>query len=167
MSELGPEVAQAADGALRPGAQPETSPEPASTEGLFEQVSAVAAKLVDKATEDEPKCTMLLQVAARKHGGELHGLQHCLKSQESLTRKLMSAVDQIGGTPALREREARGETLLAMAQDQSFVEQDVLRYTVELSTDTYVTGVREGWKVAQENNFQEVHVNFCRSRQNM
>ena len=125
---------------------------------LFEQASSVATRLVTEAEADEPICTMLLQVAAKKHGGELHGLEYCLKGQQSLTRKLIGAIDQIGGLVALRERESKGETLVALSRDQNFVEQDVLRYTVKLPTDTYVTGVRAVSMVLKENNFVEEYM---------
>lgn len=92
----------------------------------------LASRLIDEATTAEAQVTPLLKSVAQDIGGELACLKHRLKTHRSLVRKLRAS---LGGalSPDMMERCSR---------DPAAFEQDVLRYTVTIPTDTYVSGVK-------------------------
>jgi hypothetical protein len=57
---------------------------------------AQAKKLIDDATKAEPEITKLLQGVADKSGGRMEGLEHRLKEQPSLERKIRNDMEEKG-----------------------------------------------------------------------
>jgi hypothetical protein len=78
-----------------------------------------------RARQVEPACTKMLLDATERSGGRLSGLDYRLKTKASMARKVLE--------------KTQGDS----AQFESFCakQNDWVRYTVVLSTDTYVEGV--------------------------
>lgn len=102
-----------------------------------------AREVLAKYKKYEPRITMLMQQLSKKFGGELVGLEHKLKDEASLTRKINSEKNEFGGDYR--------KTARSMS--------DVNRYTMKLPTSNYSQTVkevlrelkREGYKVRIKN----------------
>lgn len=86
-----------------------------------------AKEILAKYAKSEPKATALLSDLANKHGMELVGLKHRLKSEDSLARKIESEKDAFGGS-------AR-----KTAQSMS----DINRYTMQVPPGNYGQSVKD------------------------
>jgi SPP1 gp7 family putative phage head morphogenesis protein len=107
------------------------------------QADIVAKNLRDKAKEVEPKTTRDMIDLSRKHGGTMEGLEHRIKTQDSLSEKISVRADK---------------TTLANASGQIH---DTVRYTMKFDNKKYVTGVAStvddlrarGYTVTTRNNW--------------
>ena len=110
---------------------------PDAADRIQELSRSEAQRLRAEAERSEPAITPTMDAAARDNGGELVGLDHRLKEEESLTRKIAdNATESIDAT-ANPERAVRAE-----AEDLN----DTLRYTVQADTQSYMAtynGTRE------------------------
>lgn len=88
----------------------------------------VASELVKKATLAEPRLTSLVKDVADKNDGTLEGLNFRLKTEDSLSRKILGDVESSKGL---------------MTPDQVGAKMfDVNRYTIKLSDGNYVDGAQ-------------------------
>jgi SPP1 gp7 family putative phage head morphogenesis protein len=107
------------------------------------QADIVAKNLRDKAKEVEPKTTRDMIDLSRKHGGTMEGLDHRIKTQDSLSSKISVRADK---------------TTLANASGQIH---DTVRYTMKFDDRKYVAGVAStvddlrarGYTVTTRNNW--------------
>ena len=110
---------------------PALQPPQADPDGPLKAAAAAkAAELMTKARQVEPAVTALLQQQAKKHGAQLEGLQHRLKTDESLARKLADRAR----TAVSRGSDPRGEVNM-----QAMGLNDVLRYTLVTSEKKYAS----------------------------
>ncbi|WP_153043139.1 XopAD/skwp family type III secretion system effector [Xanthomonas nasturtii] len=91
-----------------------------------QDIAAEAQALLGRARQMEPQVTDMLQRIAARHGGQLAGMQHQLKSYGSLQEKLKQRV-------ALKK-----QTLEEAAAGVN----DALRYSVVLEPQDFTTGLR-------------------------
>ena len=110
-----------------------------------------ALKLLEKAAANEDGITTTLQAVATSNGGQMKGLEHRLKSLDSLARKISERAEVLSKKMSVED---------AVKQMVSKIN-DALRYTIELSPDTFrksgaaVKEAMEGksFKVTAERNF--------------
>lgn len=93
-----------------------------------------ADDIIGRATKAEPRITSTLQGVADKVGGEMVGLDHRLKTSESLARKIKSKAAARGIEP---------EEYAAQVSDAS-------RYTMQLSAKTYVADIERTMKALKD-----------------
>ena len=119
---------QSSHGGKRHGGQRLKEPEnPKAPAGSQSPEAISAAKAVrDKTAEIEPELTRTMIDVAQKHGGEAVGLNHRLKSEKSLARKIDDEKADFGGDAT--------KTADSMS--------DVVRYTVSLKEGEYVDGTQ-------------------------
>ena len=88
--------------------------------------------IIDKAKNNEPGITKILQELCNKHGGELKGLEFKFKSREKIKKKLkLKGID--------------------------YNLRDVLRYTIVFSTDKYFSGVHIIYNKLKDKGFKTKH----------
>lgn len=88
---------------------------------------ASAKALRDRVAAVEPELTRTMIDLADKHGGTLEGLQHRLKSEKSLARKIDAEKGDFGG-----DTDKTGDAM-----------SDVVRYTVTFNDGNYVSGATQ------------------------
>lgn len=121
---LGPAAAQA-----QAHAAPVLQPPQADPDGPLKAAAASkAAELMAKARQVEPAVTGLLQQQAAKHKAQLEGLDHRLKTSESLARKLADRA---------RTAVSRGTDPRTEVNMQASGLNDVLRYTLVTGEKNY------------------------------
>ena len=107
----------------------------------------VADALIERVRMDEPKVTRDMQAVVQHEGGEMRGLEHRIKSRDSLLRKLMLKGNTKGLGPVQLVNDIK----------------DVLRYTMVyspvgwgLNVQDSLWGLEErGYRVKEEENFWE------------
>ena len=120
------------------------------------QAEKQAAGLLAQAQKSEPAITADLTQAAKQNGGEMVGLKHRLKSQESLARKIadrtLQNADKLTekGTP-------RNQAIQKAMQTQVGGTNDALRYTVSLSKQKYAKDVNQTLAALQKQGYNVQH----------
>jgi 2'-5' RNA ligase len=120
--------------------------------GGFSSRDDVAYFMLGQAAEAEPRVTALLQLHAIQHNGEMVGLEHRLKTLDSLMRKLPLKAESKGLTPA------------DFTQPFRYVK-DVLRYTIAFPEPGWGDSVQDtlyelqgvGYDLLEEENSWEPH----------
>jgi hypothetical protein len=120
----------------RPGPSPmvpatrgAAAPAPAPDAELRGKADAAATDLCSRAQKGEPEVTAVLKKIAAAHHGTLAGLEHRLKTKDSLARKLVKNTN----TRMAKERGSLDATLGAECQNVT----DALRYTLVLPPKYY------------------------------
>lgn len=103
---------------------------------------AAAKDRVAKAKEAEPALTKMMQGCATAAGGELVGLDFCVKGEGSLTRKIKTEMGKNGSNAKAALSEMR----------------DVNRYTMQLGEDNFVSGFESTMKTLQSQGHEVVRV---------
>ena len=132
-----PKVADQADGLVAPatkisqGAAPARPAVKLTEEQMLQNAAARAAKeLISIATDDANGVTITLRQIANEFRGTLEGLDHRLKTEDSLTRKLADrAKTRLNKDPSL--------TLEELIKEEADNMNDVLRFTLNLPNKTY------------------------------
>jgi hypothetical protein len=119
--------AQAAQAKVSPGA-------------MVAESRKAAAKMLGAARGFEPAITDALSGVAKAAGGELVGLEHRLKTEESLSRKLKDKAEKAGLSP-----------------DQVRVD-DALRYTMQVGEDEYTDSIRDAVKKLEDQGIELVEL---------
>lgn len=111
--------------------------EPVQQESSDEQEIArkLAKELIEAAAQVEPEITAVLQ-SLESENARLVGLEHRLKSEDSLTRKILSEAHDMEVSP----------------EEAAAVIGDVLRYTLCIDDDQYVSVVDKTLKAFAEKN---------------
>lgn len=109
---------------------------------LPRDANAAADHFIRQSTEAEPRVTEALQAAVgRVEHGRLNGLEYRLKGEDSLKRKVATAL--------LEDPELTPERALASIRDS-------LRYTVEIPTRDYSHGVQQAVDELRARGFENV-----------
>lgn len=108
---------------------------------LPESPTDLARSLISQASAVEPQVTESLQSIIGANGGELGGLDFRLKTQDSLSGKLLRKAEEKKMTPA----------------EYSQAVGDVLRYTGVFSDRTYAQGVRDSIDRLRKEGYQIDH----------
>lgn len=103
---------------------------------------AAAKDRVAKAKEAEPELTKMMQGCAAAAGGEMVGLDFCVKGEGSLTRKIKTEMGENGSDVKAALSEMR----------------DVNRYTMQLGEDNFVSGFESTMKTLQSQGHEVVRV---------
>lgn len=103
---------------------------------------AAAKDRVAKAKEAEPALTKMMQGCAAAAGGELVGLEYCVKGEGSLTRKIKTEMGENGSNVNAAVSRMR----------------DVNRYTMQLGEDNFVSGFDSTMKTLQSQGHEVVRV---------
>ena len=103
---------------------------------------AAAKERVAKAKADEPKLTAAMQGCAEEVGGELVGLEYCVKGEGSLTRKIRTETLEKGCTAAQAAASMK----------------DVNRYTMQLTEDNFVAGYEKTVSALKAQGYEVVRV---------
>lgn len=103
---------------------------------------AAAKDKVSKAKEAEPALTKMMQGCATAAGGEMVGLDFCVKGEGSLTRKIKTEMSENGS-----------DVKAALARMR-----DVNRYTMQLGEDNFVSGFESTMKTLQSQGHEVVRV---------
>jgi len=109
------------------------------------EATKVASQVANKVAEFEPDITSKIKNIAEQVGGTMQGLQHRLKTEESLARKIEADAKDYDG-----DYEKAGQKV-----------SDAVRYTMTLDSDNYTSGVTktldslrdEGLQVSRVKNF--------------
>mmetsp|Transcript_84960 Transcript_84960/g.263924 ORF Transcript_84960/g.263924 Transcript_84960/m.263924 type:complete len:459 (+) Transcript_84960:28-1404(+) len=94
--------------------------------------------LMEAATKEEPAVTSLLKALEGEFGGELSGLDHKFKSQDSLFRKTRKTVDRKHVEALNQGKEDDNVDISGIV----WATTDALRYTMLLPTGKYVAAVK-------------------------
>lgn len=105
---------------------------------IYQTAQISAQKLLAKARENELKITDDLRKIALKVSGEMFGLEHKFKTEESLIRKLAEYV---------------GDDFQKLKQKTKSIN-DVLRYTFILSFDKYADGFYQTLEILDKFGYQ-------------
>ncbi|MET9757592.1 hypothetical protein ABZ016_00810 [Streptomyces sp. NPDC006372] len=109
---------------------------------LSPEENAAAGQFIDRALATEPRITEAIQAAAgRVEHGKLNGLEYRLKGEESLKRKVATAL--------LEDARLTPERALSNIRDS-------LRYTVEVPTRHYSQGVQQAVDDLRSRGFENV-----------
>lgn len=119
-----------------------------------EQLSqAEAVKLISQVKQSEPVITTDLQTIAKQTNGEMVGLEHRFKSEESLTRKINdSAVRQT--TILMRNGMSQKEAFSTAISKQPNKINDALRYTISFPTGKYRAGYEPTLNSLQQKGYK-------------
>lgn len=97
----------------------------------------LAHKMIMRARAEEPAITARMQKIAQEVGGELQGLEHRIKTESSLARKILQNY-QAGRRKGLTVQRAAEQI------------KDVVRYTITVDGKSYALGVSKGVKQIKE-----------------
>ncbi|NIM22470.1 MAG: hypothetical protein GTN64_08680 [Candidatus Latescibacteria bacterium] len=112
---------------------------PFDNQEQYEKIKQIAAERLEADKKIEPEITDLVTSLANKLGGDMSGIEHRVKSQESLIRK--TRMDMI-------EKDLSEEDALAAISD-------TVRYTMLFDGDKYVDNVLEVQKVLEDAGYQK------------
>jgi hypothetical protein len=131
------------DGPMEPrGNLPDGSWEGPQGLRLSPEENAATGQFMDRALATEPRITEAIQAAADRAGhGKLNGLEYRLKGEDSLKRKVATAL--------LEDARLTPERALANIKDS-------LRYTVEVPTRKYSHGVQQAVDELRGQGFENV-----------
>lgn len=106
------------------------------------EAQQIARGLVDAAKRREPELTRLVKQCAEEAGGEVVGLEFCIKSEESLVRKI-------------KEINRRKE---AVSLDFAKNIKDVNRYTIMFSETNFVDGFTKSMGILKKSGNDVISV---------
>ncbi|WP_206439214.1 hypothetical protein [Streptomyces scabichelini] len=131
------------DGPMEPrGNLPDGSWEGPQGLRLSPEENAATGQFMDRAVATEPRITEAIQAAAgRVEHGKLNGLEYRLKGEDSLKRKVATAL--------LEDARLTPDRALANTRDS-------LRYTVEIPTRDYSHGVQQAVNELRARGFENV-----------
>lgn len=131
------------DGPMEPrGTLPDGSWEGPQGLRLTPEENAATGQFMDRALATEPRITDAIQAAAgHVEHGKLNGLEHRMKGEDSLKRKVATAL--------LEDARLTPERALANIRDS-------LRYTVEVPTKDYSNGVQQAVDELRARGFENV-----------
>ncbi|MEV0225237.1 hypothetical protein [Streptomyces sp. NPDC050704] len=131
------------DGPMEPrGNLPDGSWEGPQGLGLSPEENAATGQFMDRASATEPRITEAIQAAAgHVEHGKLNGLEYRMKGEDSLKRKVATAL--------LEDARLTPERALANIRDS-------LRYTVEIPARDYAHGVQQAVDELRGRGFENV-----------
>jgi hypothetical protein len=142
--EVGAAKAELAAKAAEEGAKAEAAAKAAEEAAKAKEAEAAAARtarqILSKAAQEEPKVTSELQGLADQNGGKLVGLKDRLKTESSLTRKLISNSKHM----SLEEAAANNR--------------DTLRYTMVFDEESYASNVNRTMSELEAQGYKRVAV---------